>query len=131
MHEKYGSDIISSAYLFNQNHVYLWIADAAAARQITTNRLEYPKPLKMYKTISLYGPNIVAMESDEWKRHRRVVAPSFNEKNNRLVYEETARITTEMFDYWSNESKEVKVDNITTLTSRLALMVISAAGEYI
>lgn len=84
----------------------------------------------MYKAISMYGPNIVSAEFDEWKRHRRIAAPSFSEKNNRLVYEETARLTIELFDHWTaDENGVVKVDNVVTFTSRLALMVISAAGE--
>lgn len=32
VHEQYGSDIVSSVYLFNSSYVYLWIADAAAAK---------------------------------------------------------------------------------------------------
>lgn len=84
----------------------------------------------MYKSTSLYGTNVVATEFDEWKRHRRIVAPSFNERNNRLVYEETARISMELLDVWSanGENETFKVDNVVTFTSRLALMVISAAG---
>lgn len=84
----------------------------------------------MYKNISLYGPNIVATEFDEWKRHRRIAAPSFSERNNRLVYEETTRITMELFESWSASGEMMKVDDAVTVTSRLALMVISAAGQY-
>ena len=86
----------------------------------------------MYQTLSLFGPNVVATEADEWRRHRRVVAPSFSEKNNQLVYEETTRIVTELFDTWAanGDAKLVKVENIVTITSRLTFMVISAAGKF-
>lgn len=130
LHQKYGSDVISNGYMFNMNHVYLWVADAAVAKQMTTNRLEFPKPLKMYEAISLYGPNVDSTEFNEWKRHRRIAAPSFNERNSRLVFEETTRIVGELFDIWSSkgDGETVKIDNMVTVTSRLALMVISAAG---
>ncbi|KIM26472.1 hypothetical protein M408DRAFT_193558 [Serendipita vermifera MAFF 305830] len=97
---------------------------------MTTNKGEFVKPVEMYIAASLYGPNLVASESDEWKRHRKIAAPSFSERNNRLVYDETTRITTEIFESWSNKGggETVKVDNALTLTSKLALMVISAAG---
>jgi len=87
----------------------------------------------VYKSLSLFGPNIVASEFDEWKRHRKVAAPSFNEKNNRLVYEETTRIVRELFQSWSADGggRVVKVENVVELTSTLALMVISAAGMLI
>ncbi|KIM26467.1 hypothetical protein M408DRAFT_72781 [Serendipita vermifera MAFF 305830] len=132
LHQKYGSEVISSAFLFNTIHVALWVADPAVAKQVTTNRIEFPKPIKMYKTISVYGPNIVATEFDEWKRHRRIAAPSFSEKNNRLVCEETSRITTELFNVWSATEQDgiIIIDDMLSFTSRLALMVISAAGNY-
>jgi cytochrome P450 len=100
-------------------------------QEITTNKVDFSKPIKMYRALSLFGPNIVASEFDEWKRHRRIAAPSFSEKNNRLVYEETTRIVTELFQFWSTNGNDrvVKVDNVVNLTSDLALMVISAAGE--
>jgi cytochrome P450 len=87
----------------------------------------------MYKSVSIFGPNIVASEFDEWKRHRRIAAPSFSEKNNRLVYEETTRIVTELFQLWSENGngRVVEVENAVHLTSNLALMVISSAGEYL
>lgn len=131
LHQKYGSDIISNCFLFSPTPVTLWVADATVAKQITTNRPDFPKPLKMYKAVSIYGPNLVSTEFDEWKRHRRIVAPSFSEKNNRLVYDETTRIVGELFDSWdaaATADGTVKVDNAVAITSRLALMVISAAG---
>jgi len=83
----------------------------------------------MYRALSLFGPNILTAESDEWKRHRRIAAPSFSERNNRLVYEDTTRITMELFEHWSAGQKGVvKVDDAVTFTSKLALMAISAAG---
>lgn len=84
----------------------------------------------MYEAISLYGPNVDSTEFNEWKRHRRIAAPSFNERNSRLVFEETTRIVGELFDIWSSkgDGETVKIDNMVTVTSRLALMVISAAG---
>jgi cytochrome P450 len=100
-------------------------------QEITTNKVDFSKPIKMYRALSLFGPNIVASEFDEWKRHRHIVARSFSEKNNRLVYEETTRIVTELFQFWSvnGDGEVVKVENVVDVTSDLALMVISAAGE--
>jgi cytochrome P450 len=98
---------------------------------VTTNRVDFAKPIKLYGSLSIFGPNLIASEFDEWKRQRRIAAPSFSEKNNRLVYEETTEIVTELFQFWSvnGNGRVVKVENVTDLTSDLALMVISAAGE--
>ena len=42
-------------------------------------RSRYPKPVELYGSLSLYGPNIVASENDAWKRYRRICSPSFSE----------------------------------------------------
>lgn len=130
LHKQYGSDIVSVVSLFSPTAVMLLVADALAVKEVTTNRVDFAKPVKMYKIVSIFGPNIVASEFDEWKRHRRIAAPSFSEKNNRLVYEETTRIVAELFQFWSENGngRVVKVENAVDLTSNLALMVISSAG---
>jgi cytochrome P450 len=93
----------------------------------------FPKPVLSYKFIALYGPNIVTTEQDDWKRHRRIAAPSFNERNNRLVFEETTRIVKELFEYWSKQfgNGPVQLDDAVDMTAKLALMVISSAGLLI
>lgn len=46
---------------------------------IAANRALFPKPLDRYAALTLYGPNIVASEDEQWKRYRKVSAPSFSE----------------------------------------------------
>lgn len=46
---------------------------------MTAARSRFPKPVEHYAALSLYGPNIVASEHDEWRRYRRICAPSFSE----------------------------------------------------
>lgn len=95
-----------------------------------TNRAEYPKPYKMFTGISIYGPNIVAADFDDWKRHRRVAGPSFSDRNNKLVYEETTQLTMELFDRWATEGKVIKVEDAVTVTSKLSVMINCIAGEF-
>jgi cytochrome P450 len=94
------------------------------------NRSLFQKPVQSYRFIALYGPNIVTTEQDDWKRHRRIAAPSFNERNNRLVFEETTNIVNELFEFWSKQfgPGPVKLDDAVDMTAKLALMVISSAG---
>jgi cytochrome P450 len=80
--------------------------------------------------MNIFGQNIVSTEYDDWKRHRRTAAPSFSERNNRLVFEETTRVVDELFAFWSNKHANgpVHIDDFVDVTTRLALMVISSAG---
>jgi len=48
-------------------------------KDVTTSRNRFSKPVEVYKAVSLYGPNIIASEGDEWKKIRKISAPAFSE----------------------------------------------------
>jgi hypothetical protein len=48
-------------------------------KTIFSSRQRFPKPVRPYKMLSFFGSNIVTTEFDEWKRHRKIAAPSFSE----------------------------------------------------
>ncbi|KAF9803586.1 hypothetical protein IEO21_09638 [Rhodonia placenta] len=120
------TDIVSSVRLFPCDAT-LFVADAEALKEITSARTRFPKPLHEYEAVNLYGHNIVGTEADEWKRHRKITAPSFSERNNRLVWDETIGIVQELCeDVWGG--KDHVVENIVDVTIPLALFVIGTAG---
>jgi hypothetical protein len=95
-----------------------------------TKRLDYAKPAKMFEVITIYGPNLIAAEFDEWKRHRRIAGPSFSDMNNKLVHEETTQLTTDLLNRWSADGGEVvNIEHAVTFTSRLTVMITTIAGE--
>jgi len=97
-------------------------------QEVTSARTRFPKPLEQYKILTFYGSNIVVTEGDEWKRHRKISAPSFSERNNRLVWDETMLIVHELCEVlWAGRT-EVAVDNVVDLTIPMALFVIGVAG---
>ncbi|KAJ5678182.1 uncharacterized protein N7477_003815 [Penicillium maclennaniae] len=76
------------------------VADAAVVSQICSSRSGFPKPLEIYGSMMLYGPNVVATEGKEWTRHRRHTIAAFGEKTITTVWQETVRQTTQMLDHW-------------------------------
>ena len=98
------------------------LADADAIHQVTHDHAKFPKPAETYKGLSRFGrvssplhslvlssfcppQNIVATEGDEWRRHRKVSAPAFSERNNRMVWYTTIEIMNDLFDQiWDNKS---------------------------
>lgn len=98
------------------------------AQEVTAARARFPKPLEQYKILTFYGSNIVVTEGDEWKRHRKISAPSFSERNNRLVWDETMLIVEELCEVLWAGKQEVAVDNIVDLTVPMALFIIGVAG---
>ncbi|KAI0298659.1 cytochrome P450 [Multifurca ochricompacta] len=113
---------------FPQPKCTLFLADPAAIKEVTTYRARFPKPVELYAALSVFGRNIVASEGEEWKRYRKVAAPAFSERNNKLVWDETVLIMKDLFDnVWGNKS-EVVVDHGVDITLPIALFVIGVAG---
>ncbi|KIP05981.1 hypothetical protein PHLGIDRAFT_107570 [Phlebiopsis gigantea 11061_1 CR5-6] len=123
-----GYDILSSVAAFPRVNTDIFVADAAVIKEITTNRSRFPKPVDIYKVISFFGDNIVGTEGDEWKRFRKIIAPSFSERNNRLVWDGTVKIMNDLFEAVWGSKEEVTVDNSTDLTIPIALFIIGVAG---
>lgn len=125
--QKLGCDtfIIVTPY---KNAVYT--CDASAINQITTRRADFPKPVEVYGTINTYGNNVVTAEGSEWRRHRKVTAPPFSEKNNHVVWKESLYQARNMLQQWTGPDGAGKKtwDNISTDAMRLSLHIISRAG---
>ncbi|KAK1220796.1 hypothetical protein PQX77_016408 [Marasmius sp. AFHP31] len=103
-------------------------------QEIGLNRLKYPKPHLQYQILNLYGRNIITAEGDEWKKMKKIAAPSFSERNNRMVWDESVLMMTQFFDeVWDGgEGKEdtrvIVVDNFASPCLQFGLRVMTAAG---
>ncbi|EGO29677.1 hypothetical protein SERLADRAFT_433647 [Serpula lacrymans var. lacrymans S7.9] len=123
-----GLDIISSIAAWPISRISIWVADAEVIKEIVWSRSRFPKPLHQYSFITFFGGNIVVSEGDEWKRYRKIVAPAFSDRNNKLVWDETCRIMLDLFDHaWAGKD-EITIDHGVDLTLPIALFVIGAAG---
>ncbi|KAK0188569.1 cytochrome P450 [Armillaria mellea] len=102
---------------------YLLIADPAIVK-----RVSFPKPIFLYDMLAIFGPNIVASEGDTWKKYRKISAPAFSDKNNRLVWEESMNITKDLINTVWKDKDVVNVEHIVDITLSIALNVIGVAG---
>jgi cytochrome P450 len=107
-----------------------FVASAEAVTQMTTRRNDFPKPLKLYKRIDIYGKNVLSTEGSAWRMHRRLTAPSFGEKNNGLVFTESIHHAQALLKLWTGSDKKGNktVNNPGQGTSTFALYIISRAG---
>lgn len=48
-------------------------------KTVFSARQRFPKPVEPYQVLTFFGNNIVTSEFDEWKQHRKIAAPAFNE----------------------------------------------------
>ncbi|KUJ13200.1 cytochrome P450 monooxygenase-like protein [Mollisia scopiformis] len=124
---------LGEVYLIvSPSQIYMSSSNAEANNQLTGRRLDFVKPVEIYVIVDIFGPSILTTEGEEWKRHRKIVAPAFSERSNALVWKESLRQTNGMLNIWSkldgNESNSMKVNDTAPYTATMALHVICAAG---
>ncbi|QRV81225.1 cytochrome P450 family protein [Ceratobasidium sp. AG-Ba] len=107
-----------------------FIADPEAIKEMTRPKAPFIQDSKaVQKLFGTYGPSLVILEGDEWKRHRRITQKAFSEENAKLVWSESVLVIEKLFEKWDSQyGREVYVPQITMITEALALMVISSAA---
>ncbi|KAI6710808.1 hypothetical protein JHW43_006682 [Diplocarpon mali] len=110
--------------------IQIWLVNAEALHQVTSRREAFPKPLESYRVLEIFGKNIISTEGAEWKQHRKVTAPGFNEKNNVLVFSEACKQAQGMLRKWTGAegSGNITLKEVPTDTMRLTLHIISRIG---
>jgi len=114
--------------LVSPGGIQIYLANAEAIRQVTAKREAFPKPLESYKVLDIFGRNVITTEGGEWKQHRKVLSPSFNEKNNALVFAEACRQAQGMLRKWKTTSGDSTIREVPIDVMRLTLHIISKIG---
>jgi len=127
-YESAGWDIYSSVTIYPNVGAGMFVADAAVIKEVTTSRARFPKPIEQYVALSFFGHNIVVSEGEEWKKYRKISAPAFSDRNNKLVWDESVKIMQGLFnDLWGNQDV-ISVNHVVDITLPIALFVIGVAG---
>ena len=128
MREAFGEVLL----IASPGQVYMNISNPAAIMQITTRRNDFLKPVEIYGVVDIFGNSILSSEGDNWKRHRKIVAPAFSEKSNALVWKESLKQANGMLNFWTNLEGNspgcMKVKDTALDTALMTLHVISGAG---
>lgn len=105
-------------------------ADPAVNAQVFGRRADFDKPTDVLHLVDIYGPNISSVVGAEWKRHRRVTASPFNERNNRLVWDEALRQAGQVAACWSGKGAEgFNTTAVDTVAVSLNILATAALGE--
>ncbi|EAU83716.2 hypothetical protein CC1G_05620 [Coprinopsis cinerea okayama7 len=102
---------------------------AVGSWEVATQLLSLPKPKEYNIVFSIWGDNMFTVSGDDWKRHRRVVAPAFNNSLYSLVVEETTALYREILheEKWEDASSVVAPD-FRRITRDLAFLIIAKCG---
>ncbi|KAL8684485.1 MAG: hypothetical protein Q9218_008274, partial [Villophora microphyllina] len=77
--------------------------------------------------LNVFGRNLNTVEGEDWQRHRRLTAPSFNEKISSLVWNEAGRQAYDMVSSWSKQGPHGTRETVAD-TATLALHVLTNAA---
>jgi cytochrome P450 len=125
LHQKYGPVFI----VVTPSEIEIIIADPNTAHEVTNRRKEFIKEGRMYKPLEIFGPNVDTLNGEAWQRHRRFVATPLNERNNRLVWQESLNQASDMLSVWLSTSKSQNgVRGTSSDTMTLSLHVLQSAG---
>lgn len=102
MFQEHGKVFIHVTPGMNELHS----VDPEVNSQILGRRKDFEKPEQILKSVILYGDSITSVTGSEWQRHRRITAPPFNERNCRLVWDESLNQAGQLATYWSSRGSQ-------------------------
>ncbi|CZS87974.1 uncharacterized protein RCO7_00944 [Rhynchosporium graminicola] len=110
----------------------LIVADADVASQVVHRWKDFSKKIAYYRTLAVFGPNVVTVEGTDWQRHRKITSPPFNEKNSGLVFQKAAAQGKDMLNSFTHDIEGCEaspvVDDLFHWTMAVALNVLSSAA---
>ncbi|KAF8605375.1 cytochrome P450 [Ceratobasidium sp. AG-I] len=127
MFQKLGSDIYSLVGILNGTTGY-HTSNPSIIKQIVAPRSGFTKRPSDYEGLNVFGDNLVTTEGEQWKRHRRICAPAFSDRNNRLAWKTAAEFTDEIVSTWSDNGPTKVSDACRDIALPFDLCVIAKAG---
>ncbi|KAL5512726.1 hypothetical protein ACEPAG_2992 [Sanghuangporus baumii] len=105
----------------------LYTSSLAVFHQCLSFNAPFDKP--GMELLQIMGDNVVTSEGEDWKRHRRIVAPAFNHATYRNVWETTAKVYEDMLkqEGWEHVDTTPPAE-FNKITHKLALFLIAIVG---
>ncbi|KAM7214819.1 Cytochrome P450 [Rhypophila decipiens] len=107
--------------------VILHIAEPGALNDIFWRRKDFLRPVREYELLRVYGHSISTAGSEDWARHRKVLAPPFSENMMSFVWEESVNQATAMMRSWDRASSD-GIPSMQKDTRTLSLNVLASIG---
>ncbi|QRV96610.1 cytochrome P450 family protein [Ceratobasidium sp. AG-Ba] len=126
----FGKDGFVELSITNPKECVVFIADPQAYKDITRPRSPFVRDLKAIGPFfSVFGENLLSLDGEEWKHHRKIAQRAFTEKTPLLVWTETTTALEQLFELWdANHGPRVRIPHIKDVTANLALIVISSVA---
>ncbi|KAF7360194.1 Cytochrome P450 [Mycena venus] len=128
---KHGSTALGSVLLWGSVPT-IWLADAEGIKTVAGEATVFQKDVEAYEALSFYGDSVIGVEGADWRRHRKVAKPAFNDAGNAFVWMETVRVVNEWFAELdatqAKQGNKIIAFNLMKDLPQVSLLVIASAG---
>ncbi|TVY45912.1 putative cytochrome P450 [Lachnellula subtilissima] len=122
LHQKHGPAFI----VVSPGCIQIVVGDGAAVEEILTKRhKEFPKS-ELYQGLKVFGNNLETAEGDDWRRHRKLTVPPFNERNSNIVWRASLTQARGMLKTWVPAGKSGIICTASDMMT-VALHVLTSA----
>ncbi|KAF6838013.1 MFS multidrug transporter [Colletotrichum musicola] len=109
VHETYGDTFAHAT----PREIEIHTRDPAVADEVLRRKsTEFPKISHYAKVLDFFGTSLVSSDGEDWNRHRKATVATLSDRNNRLVWAESARQAQQMIDYYHATSDDHVVDPV-------------------
>ena len=113
-------------YLVSSQAVSVFINNPSLFHEICKKKQDiFPKAVKLYDVLRIFGDNLVTTDGDIWRRHRRCAAAAFSDTNNKLVFQTAVSTVQMMFNTWSNNSDKSNGQSVVHCLHDMTLLTLS------
>jgi len=127
-YRQFGSETISVVALVS-GKPSIYTCSPEVAKQVLSGSDSYIKHPESMVALLLWGDNVISSNYEDYKRHRRIVGPSFSTDTYNLVWKETIRTYKEMVDTegWATKTS-FTVPAVNKYMTKFTLSIISMCG---
>ncbi|KIY72214.1 cytochrome P450 [Cylindrobasidium torrendii FP15055 ss-10] len=132
VYKKHGSTCLSTVATWGTTPVY-YMTNVEAIKKVLSDRHVFIKDVRSYEMLNIWGPNVVSAEGDQWKRHRMIANPAFNQANTELVWKDAMRAIGEWLEELDERGEPGTPIDVSKETAQVTLLVIasSAFGRHV
>lgn len=105
----------------------IMISDPNVSTELFKNWQTWVKEEGLYSIFNAYGKNVITVNGEDWRRHRKVTAPAFKEANSKLVWNATRKQADGVVRKWAGAG-EINLSSLREDMEKTAMHVLMSAA---
>lgn len=103
----------------------LWLSDPETINQIAGQGTKFVKPVEHFSFFDTYGPNMQTSVGEDWRSHRKIVAPAIGPHSNALMWKSALYESKRLIELWKED--DLVVTHMKDHMSEISLHCIAKA----